>query len=93
MTPEERCRILCVANGINPDAEAPEIFQNVPGFKRDESGKVRMWQTWLTTVQRKPAKNRDDKRAEQSRATIQRIIDETSGPGKPVYSCYEEVQL
>lgn len=77
---ETQCRLICNSNKIDPDALAPDPFQKVPGFKRDDFGKVRMWQTWITTVtaERDVLSDIFTKQRAESRQTLNRIIQETS---------------
>lgn len=91
MTTEARCRSICILNKINPDADAPQSFQTVHGFKRAPDGKVKQWMTWITTVESKRPQVTDKFEAEkkESKKLLQKIINETSQKASPKYSCYE----
>jgi len=79
MNIEQRCRGICIANKINPDADAPEIFQTMPGFKKNDDGRVKQWHTWISTIEITRAPTRDQFTSEraESHKTIKRIINET----------------
>ena len=51
MSIERKCRLICTTNRIDPDADAPDIFQKIPGFKRAPDGKVKNWMVWVTTIE------------------------------------------
>ena len=88
MNTEQQCRILCKAHKINPDMEAPAIWQRTPGLR--QNGKVRAWHMYVAQVERSP--QTQDKEEEQRKANLQRIIDE-SIPGSKTdkkFSCYDD---
>lgn len=79
MTIERKCREICKINNVNPDADAPDEFQTVPGFQKNKDGKVKQWQLWISTkaTKRKPRGDKFAIERAESRKTLQRIISET----------------
>lgn len=90
MNTEKRCRIICKSTKQNPDGIA-QGWNGVPKPKEAGNGPVLYWMTWISTVERKPRPDTQDKSEEQQKANLQRQIDESEPNRKitPKYSCYE----
>lgn len=77
MTIEDQCRLLCKEAGINPDHNAPEEFQTLPGFPRAPDGKVKNWMTWESTMKlaehRKLIPDKFEQERIDARANLARI--------------------
>lgn len=88
MNTEKRCRIICMTNKQNPDGIA-QGWEGMPKPKEAGNGPVLNWMTWIGTVERKPRPDTQDNGEEQRKASLQRMIDESSEDRqiKSKYSC------
>lgn len=76
---ESKCRRLCHDLGQDPDAVAPKVYQDLPGYPEHP---VRVWEVWRTTVvarlKRKGDQDRFEKEKKACREYLNRVIAETS---------------